>query len=141
MDTTVIFFTFSKEFCYPSKIKGIISDKGRDLRFAAYVHHYKILPGNVCGFIMKIQDGRHGLFFVSAMFTDFPVTYSRAKSVKDIVLKFARYFHPYTSLSVNIFGLILKQGGYHGCFLNGNQRFLHILRFFSRLWKVECLHA
>ena len=34
------FSTFSKDFCWPSRTKGII---GRDLKFAGYVPHYKIL--------------------------------------------------------------------------------------------------
>ena len=41
---TGIFSTFSKEFCWPSKAKGIMC---RDLKFARYVHHYKILTGNI----------------------------------------------------------------------------------------------
>ena len=38
------FSTFSKEFCWPSRIKRII---GRDLKFAGYVYHYKILTENI----------------------------------------------------------------------------------------------
>ena len=44
MAATAIFSTFSKDFCWSSKAKGII---GRDLKFARYVHHYKILTGNI----------------------------------------------------------------------------------------------
>ena len=44
-----IFFTFSK-FCWPSRAKGII---GKDLKFAGYVPHYKILIGNIFGLILK----------------------------------------------------------------------------------------
>ena len=51
MATTGIFFTFSKDFCWPSRAKGII---GRDLKFAGYVPHYKkILTGNIFGLIFK----------------------------------------------------------------------------------------
>ena len=37
-----VFSTFSKDFCWLSTAKGII---GRDLKFAGYVPHYKILLG------------------------------------------------------------------------------------------------
>ena len=57
-----VFSTFSKDFCWPSRAKGII---GRDLKFAGYVPHYKILTGNIFGFILKNQDGRHRRLFVS----------------------------------------------------------------------------
>ena len=46
-------------FCWPSRRKGII---GRDLKLAGYVHHYKILTGNILA-SFEIQDGRHGHFF------------------------------------------------------------------------------
>ena len=42
--------TSSKEFCWPSRTKGII---GRDLKFAGYVHRYKILTENIFGLILK----------------------------------------------------------------------------------------
>ena len=38
------FFTISREFCWPSRAKGVI---GRDVKFVEYDHHYKILTGNV----------------------------------------------------------------------------------------------
>ena len=38
-----VYSTLNKHFCWPSRAKGII---GRDLRFAGYVPHYKILTGN-----------------------------------------------------------------------------------------------
>ena len=38
------------EFCWSSRVKGII---GRDLKFAGYVHYYKILNGNIFGLILK----------------------------------------------------------------------------------------
>ena len=44
------FSTFSKEFCWLSRAKGII---GRDLKFAGYVPHYKILTGNIFGLILN----------------------------------------------------------------------------------------
>ena len=40
--TTGVFSTFSKDFWWPSRAKGII---GRDLKFAGYVPRYKILTG------------------------------------------------------------------------------------------------
>ena len=45
-----VFSTFSKDFCWPSRAKGII---GRDLKFTGYVPHYKILTGNIFGLILK----------------------------------------------------------------------------------------
>ena len=48
--TGVFFSTFSKDFWWPSRGKGII---GRDLKCAGYVSHYKILTGNIFGLILK----------------------------------------------------------------------------------------
>ena len=45
-----VFSTFSKDFCWPNRVKGNI---GRDLKFAGYVPHYKILTGNIFGLILK----------------------------------------------------------------------------------------
>ena len=45
-----VYSTFSKDFYRPSRAKGIL---GRDLRFAQYVPHYKILTGNIFGLILK----------------------------------------------------------------------------------------
>ena len=45
-----LFAIFSKESCDPSRAQGII---GRDLKFARYVHHYKIMSGNIFGLILK----------------------------------------------------------------------------------------
>ena len=45
-----VYSTLNKDFCWPSRAKGII---GRDLKFAGYVPHYKIL--NVFGLILKGQ--------------------------------------------------------------------------------------
>ena len=50
MATTGIFSTFSKEFCWSSRVKGII---GRDLKFAGYIPHYKILTESIFGLILK----------------------------------------------------------------------------------------
>ena len=41
-----VYSTLNKDFCWPSRGKGII---GRDLKFAGYVPHYKILTGNIFG--------------------------------------------------------------------------------------------
>ena len=43
-------FDLKQGFCWPSRAKGII---GRDLKFAEYVPHYKILTGNSFGLILK----------------------------------------------------------------------------------------
>ena len=45
-----VYSTLNKDFCWPSRGKGII---GRDLKFAGYVPHYKILTGNIFGLILK----------------------------------------------------------------------------------------
>ena len=51
--------TFSKDFGWPSRAKGII---GRDLKFAGYVPHYKILIGNILGLILKNKMAATGVF-------------------------------------------------------------------------------
>ena len=56
------FSTFSKEFCWLSRTKGIV---GRDLKFAGYVHHYKILTGNIFGLILKNKMAAASVFFQS----------------------------------------------------------------------------
>ena len=53
-----IFSTFSTDFCWPSRAKGII---GRDLKFAGYVPHYKILTGNIFGRILKNKMAATGV--------------------------------------------------------------------------------
>ena len=58
MATMGIFSTFSKDFCWPSRAKGII---GRDLKFAGYVPHYKILTGNIFGLIMTNKMAAMGV--------------------------------------------------------------------------------
>ena len=45
-----VYSTLNKDFCWPSRAKCII---GRDLKFAGYVPHYKILTGNIFGLILK----------------------------------------------------------------------------------------
>ena len=54
--------TFSKEFCWPSRTKGII---GRDLKFTGYVHYYKILTENFFGLILKNKIAAMGVSFQS----------------------------------------------------------------------------
>ena len=53
-----VYFTFSKDFCWPSRAKGII---GKDLKFAEYVPHYKILAGNIFGLILKNKMAATGI--------------------------------------------------------------------------------
>ena len=53
-----VFPTFYKEFSWPSRVKGII---GRDLKFAAYVPHYKIWTGNIFGLILKNKMAAMGV--------------------------------------------------------------------------------
>ena len=45
-----VYSTLNKDFFGPPRAKGII---GRDLKFAGYVPHYKILTGNIFGLILK----------------------------------------------------------------------------------------
>ena len=49
---------FSKEFCWPSRAKGII---GRDTNFTIYVDHYKILTVNIFGLILKNKMAAMGV--------------------------------------------------------------------------------
>ena len=58
MAATGIFLTFSKDFLWPSRAKGII---GRDLKFAGYVPHYKILTWNIFGLILKNKMAATGV--------------------------------------------------------------------------------
>ena len=46
------FSTLNEDFWWPSRAKGII---GRDVKFAGYVPHYKILTGNIVGLIWKTR--------------------------------------------------------------------------------------
>ena len=54
MAATGVFSTLSEKFCWPSRAKGVI---GRDLKFAGYIHHYKVLTGNIFGLILKTRFG------------------------------------------------------------------------------------
>ena len=45
-----VYLTLNTDFCWPSRAKGVM---GRDLKFAGYVPHYKILTWNVFGLILK----------------------------------------------------------------------------------------
>ena len=58
MAATGIFLTFSKDFWWPSRANGII---GRDLKFAGYVPHYKILTENIFGLILKNKMAATGV--------------------------------------------------------------------------------
>ena len=58
MAATGIFSTFSKDFSWPSRAKGII---GRDLKIAGYVPHYEILTGNIFGLILKNKKAAMGV--------------------------------------------------------------------------------
>ena len=52
------FSTLNKDFWWPSRAKGII---GRDLKFAGYVPHNKILTGNIFGLILKNKMAATGV--------------------------------------------------------------------------------
>ena len=56
--TGVFLKTFSKDFCWPSRAKGIIA---RDLIFVGYVPHYKMLTGNISGLILKNKMAATGV--------------------------------------------------------------------------------
>ena len=58
MATRDVYSTLNKDFCWPSRAKGII---GRDLKFAGYVPHYKILTGNMFGLILKNKMAATGV--------------------------------------------------------------------------------
>ena len=53
-----VYSTLNKDFCWPSRGKGII---GGDLKFAGYVPHYKILTGNIFGLILKNKMAATGV--------------------------------------------------------------------------------
>ena len=97
-----VFSTFNKDFCWPSRAKGIL---GRDLKFAGYVPHYKILTGNIFGLILKNKMATTGIFLTFSKDFCWP---SRAKGIIGRDLKFAGYVPHYKILTRNIFGLILK---------------------------------
>ena len=53
-----VYSTLNKDFCWPSRAKDIMD---RDLKFAGYVPHYKILTGNVFGLILKNKMAAKGI--------------------------------------------------------------------------------
>ena len=53
-----IFSTLNMDFWWPSRAKSII---GRDLKFAGYIPHYKILTGNIFGLILKNKMAATGV--------------------------------------------------------------------------------
>ena len=53
-----VYSTLNKDFGWSSRAKGII---GRDLKFAGYVPHYKILTGNNYGLILKNKMAATGV--------------------------------------------------------------------------------
>ena len=58
MAASDVYSTLNKDFRWPSRGKGII---GRDLKFAGYVPHYKILTGNIFGLILKNKMAATGV--------------------------------------------------------------------------------
>ena len=58
MAATGVLSTFSKDFCWLSRAKGIIC---RDPKFAGYIPHYKILTGNIFGLILKNKMATTGV--------------------------------------------------------------------------------
>ena len=58
MATRDVYWTLNKDFCWPSRAKGII---GRDLKFPGYIPHYKILTGNIFGLILKNKMAATGV--------------------------------------------------------------------------------
>ena len=53
-----MFLTLNREFCWPSRPRSII---GRVAKFAGYVHHYKVLTGNIFGLILKNKMAATGV--------------------------------------------------------------------------------
>ena len=53
-----VYSTLNKDFCCPSRAKGI---KGRNLKFIGYVPHYKILTRNIFGLILKNKMAATGV--------------------------------------------------------------------------------
>ena len=58
MATRDVYSTLNKDFCWPSRAKGII---GKDLKFARYVPQYKILTGNIFYLILKNKMAASGV--------------------------------------------------------------------------------
>ena len=97
-----VYSTLSKDFCWPSRAKGIID---RDLKFPGYVPHYKILTWYIFGLILKNKMASRDVY--STLSKDFCWP-SRAKGIIDRDLKFPGYVPHYKILTWYIFGLILK---------------------------------
>ena len=53
-----VYTTLNKDFCWPPRAKSNIS---RDLKFTGYIPHYKILTGNIFGFILKNKMAATGV--------------------------------------------------------------------------------
>ena len=53
-----VYSTLNKDFYWPSRAKSII---GRDLKFAGYVSHYKMLTGKIFGLILKNKMAATGV--------------------------------------------------------------------------------
>ena len=88
--------------CYRSNEENIIASL---LKFAGYIHNHKILPDNIFGLILKNEMATTGVFLTLNKDFWWP---SRAKGIIGRDLKFAGYVPQYKILTVNIFGLILK---------------------------------
>ena len=73
------------------------------LKFAGYIHNYKILPGNIFGLILKHKMVAMGVFSTFSKDFCWP---SRAKDIIGRDLKFTGYVTHYKILTGNIFGLI-----------------------------------
>ena len=56
MATRDVYLTLNKDFCWPSRAKGISL-----LKFAGYVPHYKSLTGNIFGLILKNKMAATGV--------------------------------------------------------------------------------
>ena len=53
-----VYSTLNKDFCWPSRAKGII---GRVLKFTGYIPHYKILTGSIFGLILTTKMAATGV--------------------------------------------------------------------------------
>ena len=87
---------------YRSNLKNITASL---LKFAGYIHNHKILPGNSFGLILKNKLAARDVY--STLNKDFCLP-SRAKGSIGRDLIFTGYVPHYKILTVNIFGLILK---------------------------------
>ena len=59
MAASDVYSTLNKDFCLPSRAKGII---GTDFKFVGKVPHYKIFTGNKFGLILKNKMAATGVF-------------------------------------------------------------------------------